>query len=311
MIFSHPLLFLALFTWLTSSETNLRHEKLWETMAIQKEPALFFKDVSIKNLWVLKPLNDLSFRPGWKNDPLKISSQTGPWTNVDVFVDRPRWRTWLDHLYPLDAAQGTTMWPRKCAPPVRDMGWSHQIQLHVILQAWKIIETMHSKPWNMNSIEFIFHQWLKCMINDPNVQWSIKKVSLKLFKSPLKTTHANFGLEKDPCKGPMTYLKQSDHFPKPLGIILVSQSKAAWNCQPKKKLFSQSQVLNVVSNHFFALWASHDPCMFFPVFFPFVFSPSTGFLFDVFRVTSCTVHGVFQPPRGRRSTWEVETLVAS
>lgn len=50
MIFSHPLLFLALFTWLTSSETNLRHEKLWETMAIQKEPALFFKDVSIKNL---------------------------------------------------------------------------------------------------------------------------------------------------------------------------------------------------------------------------------------------------------------------
>lgn len=281
--------------------------KPWQS---KKKPALLLRTFRLNiseswNPWMISPFvqvgNMIVSKFQAKQDP-------GP---VDVFVDRPRWRTWLDHLYPLDAAQGTTMWPRKCAPPVRDMGWSHQIQLHVILQAWKIIESVHSKSWNMNSIEFIFHQWLKCMIDDPNVQWSIKKVSLKLFKSPYNNT-CKCWTGKRPCKIPMTYLKQSDHFSKPLGIILVSQSKAAWNCQPKKKLFSQSQVLNVVSNHFFALWASHDPFACLYVFFPCLFSPSTGFLFDVFRVTSCTVHGVFQPLRGRRKkTREVEILVAT
>ena len=111
------------------------------------------------------------------------------------------------------------------------------------LGTWIQLNSYFISGWNV---------WL-ILINDPSKKcpWGYSKA--------LKTTHANVGLEKDPCKIPMTYLKQSDHFSKPLGIILVSQSKAAWNCQPKKKLFSQSQVLNVVSNHFFTLWASHDP----------------------------------------------------
>ena len=177
---------------------------------------------------------------------------------------------WMSSLIGPDTGPGwiiSTPWMQPKEPQcglgnarllVRDMGWSHQIQLHVILQA-------------------LNYHWISafktCMIYDPNVQWSIKKVSLKLFKSPLKTTHANFGLEKDPCKIPMTYLKQRWPFPKTVGNYFSLSIKSCLELPTKKETVFTISSSQCCFKSFLCIMSLSWPVCMFVCFFPCLFQP--------------------------------------